>query len=214
MVVRQIVHIDETLCTGCGNCIPKCAEDALQIMNGKAKIVKDAYCDGLGACLGHCPFGAITIIKREAESFDKKAVDAHLSQFQGKTPEKTVDSQWPVQLHLVPIEAPFYEGADLLIVADCLPVAYPELHEVLMPGRRIMIGCPKFDDVQKYVQKLSEILKHNRVTAITIAHMDVSCCVGLKWVIDKAIEVSGKEISIKHYKITTRGEIEENEAMQ
>jgi len=208
MVTRKIVEIDEALCTGCGNCIPKCAEGALQIINGKAKIVKDLYCDGLGACIGHCPEGALTIIEREAESFDEKAVHTHLSKDQTKKGE-TVRPQWPVQLNLVPVEAPFYKGVDLLVVADCVPVAYPELRETLMPGRRIVIGCPKFDDARAYAQKLGEILKRNDVAALTIAHMEVPCCSGLKWAADKAIEASGKKIPLKRYEVTIGGEVNE-----
>lgn len=208
MVVRKIIEIDENLCTGCGNCIPKCAEGALQIVNGKAKVVKDFYCDGLGACVGHCPQGALTIVEREADSFDEKAVHAHLSKVQPRRDE-AVRPQWPVQLNLVPVEAPFYEGVDLLVVADCVPVAYPELHETLMPGRRIVIGCPKFDDARAYAQKLGEILKRNNVAAVTIAHMEVPCCSGLKWAVDKAIEASGKKIPIKRFEVTIGGEVNE-----
>lgn len=208
MVVRKIIEIDENLCTGCGNCIPKCAEGALQIVNGKAKVVKDFYCDGLGACVGHCPQGALTIVEREADSFDEKAVHAHLSKVQPRRDE-AVRPQWPVQLNLVPVEAPFYEGVDLLVVADCVPVAYPELHETLMPGRRIVIGCPKFDDARAYAQKLGEIFKRNNVAAVTIAHMEVPCCSGLKWAVDKAIEASGKKIPIKRFEVTIGGEVNE-----
>lgn len=208
MVVRKIIEIDENLCTGCGNCIPKCAEGALQIVNGKAKVVKDFYCDGLGACVGHCPQGALTIVEREADSFDEKAVHAHLSKVQPRRDE-AVRPQWPVQLNLVPVEAPFYEGVDLLVVADCVPVAYPELHETLMPGRRIVIGCPKFDDARAYAQKLGEIFKRNNVAAVTIAHMEVPCCSGLKWAVDKAVEASGKKIPIKRFEVTIGGEVNE-----
>ncbi len=208
MVVRKIVQINEALCTGCGICIPKCAEGALQIVSGKAKMAKDFYCDGLGACIGHCPQGALTIVEREADSFDEKAVHAHLSKIQTKKNEAR-RPQWPVQLNLVPIEAPFYEGVDLLVTADCVPVAYPELHETLMQQRRIVIGCPKFDDARAYAQKLGEILKRNNVASVTIAHMEVPCCSGLKWAVDKAIEASGKKIPMKRFEITIGGEVNE-----
>jgi ferredoxin len=177
-------------------------------VNGKAKIVKDLYCDGLGACLGHCPEGAITIVEREADSFDEKAVHVHLSKVRAGRDE-TVRPQWPVQLNLVPIEAPFYAGVDLLVAADCVPVAYPKLHETLMPGRRIVIGCPKFDDSRAYAQKLSEILKRNNVAAVTIAHMEVPCCSGLKWAVDRAVEASGKKIPVKRYEVKVGGEVNE-----
>lgn len=202
------MNINEARCNGCGNCIPKCAEGALQIVNGKAKIVKDTYCDGLGACLGHCPQEAITIVERDADSFDEKAVHVHLLKTQAKK-EEASRPQWPVQLKLVPVEAPFYENANLLIVADCVPVAYPDLHNTLMPGRRIVIGCPKFDDAAVYAQKLGEILKRNKVATLTIVHMEVPCCSGLKWVVDKAVEASGKKIPIKHYEVTIGGEVNE-----
>jgi NAD-dependent dihydropyrimidine dehydrogenase PreA subunit len=207
MVVRKIVKIDEALCTGCGNCIPKCAEGALQIVNGKARIVKEIYCDGLGACLGHCPQGAITIEEREAEGFDSEAVHNHSSKLQEKKTEKLSRPQWPVQLNLVPIEASFYQGADLLLVADCVPIAYPKLHETFMPGRRIMIGCPKFDDAHEYAQKLGEILKRNNVASITILHMEVPCCSGLKWIVDQAVKASGKRISVTSHEFTIDGKI-------
>lgn len=209
MVVRKIVNINEALCDGCGSCIPKCAEGALQIINGKAKVVKDTYCDGLGACLGHCPQGAITIVEREASGFDEKEVDLHLANLGVKKEAKPAKPQWPVQLNLVPLEAPFYEGADLLLTADCVPVACPSLHETLLPGKRILIGCPKFDDAKAYAQKLGEILKRNNVASVTVAHMEVPCCSGLKWVVDKAVEASGKKIPVKRYVIGIGGEINE-----
>ena len=206
---RKIVEIDETLCDGCGNCIPKCAEGALQIVNGKATIVKDIYCDGLGACLGHCPQGAITIIEREAENFDEEAARKHVTKADVKANNKPVLPQWPLKLNLVPLEAPFFEKADLLITADCAPVACSNFRGSLLPGKRIVIGCPKFDDARAYAQKLGEILKRNDIASITIAHMEVPCCSGLKWAVDKAVEVSGKQIPIKRYVITIGGEITE-----
>ena len=209
MVKRKIVHIDEALCDGCGNCIPKCAEGALQIVNGKATIVKDTYCDGLGACLGHCPQGAITIIEREAEDFDEEAANKHVKKVKFKAENKPVLKQWPLKLNLVPLEAPFYEKADLLIAADCAPVACSNFRGSLLAGKRIVIGCPKFDDARAYAQKLGEILKRNNIASITIAHMEVPCCSGLKWAVDKAVEASGKQIPIKRYMITIGGEITE-----
>jgi ferredoxin len=206
LVVRKIIQINEELCNGCGQCIPKCEEGALQIVNGKAKIVKDIYCDGLGACIGHCPQGALTVIEREAEDFNEKAAVAHVLNLKPRK-EAKAKRQWPVQLNLVPFKAPFYEGADLLVVADCVLVAYPELRETLMPGRRILIGCPKFDDAQAYAQKLGEILKQNNVGDLSIVHMEVPCCSGLKWIGDKAIEAADKEIPLKRYEVTIGGEI-------
>jgi NAD-dependent dihydropyrimidine dehydrogenase PreA subunit len=208
LVVRKIIQINEELCNGCGQCIPKCAEGALQIVNGKAKIVKDTYCDGLGACIGHCPQGALTVIEREADEFDEKAAAAHVLDLKPRKEEKA-KCQWPVQLNLVPLKAPFYEDADLLLVADCVLVAYPELRETLMPGRRILIGCPKFDDARAYAKKMGEILKQNNLAALTVVHMEVPCCSGLKWIGDKAIETSGKDIPVKRYEVTIGGEIRE-----
>ena len=208
MVTRKIVQIDELLCNGCGGCIPKCAEGALKIVNGKATIVKDIYCDGLGACIGHCPQGAITIVEREAEQFDEEAARSHV-----KSGEKSGNIvpvlQWPLKINLVPFKAPFYEEADLLIAADCAPVALQDFNSSLLPGKRAIIGCPKFEDARAYAQKLGEILKQNNVSSITVAHMEVPCCSGLKWAVDKAIEASGKQIPIKRYEITIRGEMNE-----
>ena len=214
MIIRKIVNINEDLCNGCGSCIPKCAEGALQIVNGKAKIIKETYCDGLGACLGECPQGAITITEREAEPFDEKEVHEHL-----RTPRKPSEvvtphqasalqkPQWPVKLNLVPIEAPFYEDADLLVAADCAPVALKNFHDTLLQGKRIVIGCPKFDDARAYAQKLGEIFKRNNIASITVAHMEVPCCSGLKWAVDRGVEASGKKIPVKEYVLKIEGEI-------
>jgi MinD superfamily P-loop ATPase len=209
MVTRKIVHINESLCNGCGSCIPKCAEGALKVINGKAIIVKDTYCDGLGACLGHCPQGAITITEREAEMFDEKAAREHARNENEKTNAGTANVQWPIKMNLVPFKAPFYEKADLLIAADCAPIACQNFKSLLMQGRKILIGCPKFEDARVYAQKLGEILKQNDVSRLTIAHMEVPCCSGLKWAADKAVEISGKKVPIKRYEITVRGEINE-----
>ncbi|NLE05952.1 MAG: 4Fe-4S binding protein [Crenarchaeota archaeon] len=208
MPVRKIVKINEDLCNGCGQCIPKCHEGALQLIDGKAKIVKEMYCDGLGACIGECPQGAITIVEREADEFDETAVKEHLAKIDVKKADaKSQAPQWPVQIKLMPIKAPFYDNADLLIVADCALVVCKDLREKLMPGRRLMMGFPKFDGVQEYAEKLGKILKENNVASITIAHMRVPCCSGLKWMVDKAIEASGKKIPVKQYIIEIGGEI-------
>ena len=213
---RKIVNIDENPCNGCGNCIPKCAEGALQIVNGKAKIIKDVYCDGLGACLGECPQGAITITEREAEPFNETEVHEYLKNKTNptapinnqaiQTPQKP---QWPVKLNLVPPKAPFFENADLLFAADCAPVALKNFHDSLMPGKRVIIGCPKFDDARAYAQKLTEILKQNNIASVTVVHMEVPCCTGLKWAVNKALEASGKQIPTKEYEVKIGGEIVE-----
>jgi Pyruvate/2-oxoacid:ferredoxin oxidoreductase delta subunit len=209
MVLRKIVKIDETRCNGCGSCIPKCAEGALKIVDGKARILSDVYCDGLGACLGHCPQDAITIVEREAPDFSEEAVKHHKNATRLENKELQTVFQWPVKLNLVPLRAPFYENADLLIAADCAPVAHSGFRESWMPGRRLIIGCPKFDDARAYAQKLGEILRQNNVATITIVHMEVPCCSGLNWAVDKALEASGKKIPVKRYEITVRGEVNE-----
>lgn len=214
MLKRKIVNINETLCNGCGNCIPKCAEGALQIVNGKAKIIKDTYCDGLGACLGQCPQGAITITEREAEAFNEAEVHKHLknkkpSIIQTKQTTQPQKPQWPIKLNLVPPKAPFFEDADILLAADCAPVALKNFQETLMQNKRIIIGCPKFDDARAYAQKLTEILQQNNIASVTVAHMEVPCCTGLKWAINKALEVSGKQIPIKEYEVKIGGEVVE-----
>jgi Pyruvate/2-oxoacid:ferredoxin oxidoreductase delta subunit len=240
MVVRNIVEINEVLCNGCGECIPNCAEGALQIVEGKARIVKDMYCDGLGACLGHCPQDAISIIQREADEFDEEAVheflarrdaDEHheaeeqgsevaagfgctsgqVQQLEAAAPKESVGgsalSHWPVQLNLVPVKAPFFDDADLLVVADCVPVAFPDLHAKLLRGRPIVIGCPKFDDAQGYAERLGEILRLNSVRTVTVVHMEVPCCSSMKGVVDYAVRASGRPVPVMRATVSVRGEI-------
>jgi ferredoxin len=212
MTKRKIVNINETLCNGCGNCIPKCAEGALQIVNGKAKIIKETYCDGLGACLGQCPQGAITITEREAEEFNEAEVHEYLKT---KTTTQSTPAQisqiiqkpqWPIKLNLVPVKAPFFENADLLFAADCAPVALKKFHDFIA-GKRVIIGCPKFDDARAYAQKLTEIFQQNKIASITVVHMEVPCCTGLKWAVNKALENSGKNIPTKEYEVKIGGEV-------
>jgi len=240
--IVQIVQIDEEKCNGCGLCIPNCAEGALQIIDGKAKLVSEKFCDGLGACLGHCPEDAITVMEREAEGFDEKAVDLHLHKkdeakpepkpqpaplFTGcpssrtmhfKVPEARADSgsgappvsqltQWPVQLKLVPINAPYFQDADLLIAADCVPFAYPDFHRDFLKGKAVVVGCPKLDDVQLYKEKLTEIFRTNPIKSVTVPYMEVPCCFGLVKATEDAIAASGKNIPLKKVKIGIRGEI-------
>lgn len=228
VVKRKIVEIDETKCNGCGICIPNCAEGALKIIDGKARIVSDIYCDGLGACLGHCPQDAITIIEREAPEFDEEAVHQYLKQQEEEQPaiscslvsrlipeeepepapeQGSLLRQWPVQLNLVPIKAPFWENADVLLLADCVAVAQPELHTKLLAGRSVIMGCPKFDDIQHYLEKLTEILKQNSVRSLTVAVMEVPCCSGLKRVAELAIEGSGKMIPSQNLVVGVKGDI-------
>jgi ferredoxin len=214
MIKRKIVNINENLCNGCGNCIPKCAEGALQIVNGKAKIIKETYCDGLGACLGQCSQGAITITEREADAFNEEEVHEHLktritTQASTAQTNQTIQKpQWPIKLNLVPVKAPFFENADLLFAADCAPVALKNFHD-FEAGKRVIIGCPKFDDARAYAQKLTEIFQQNNIASVTVVHMEVPCCTGLKWAVNKALEVSGRKIPVKEYEVKIGGEVVE-----
>ncbi len=246
MATRKIVRIDEDKCNGCGLCIPNCAEGALRIVDGKAKLMSEKFCDGLGACLGHCPEDAITVIEREAEEFDEKAVEAYLHKKQEAKPEpkpqpapvftgcpssramhfkvaeaKTESASvtpavsqlahWPVQLKLVPINAPYFQDADLLIAADCVPFAYPDFHRDFLKGKAVVVGCPKLDDIQYYKEKLTEIFKTNSIKSITLPHMEVPCCFGLVKATEDAIAASGKNIPLKKVKIGIRGDIKPEE---
>jgi NAD-dependent dihydropyrimidine dehydrogenase PreA subunit len=222
---REIVEIDEELCDGCGLCIPSCAEGAIQIVGGKAKLVSDSYCDGLGACLGHCPQDALKIIDREADAFDEVAVHEYLTNLKqmkvgcpsvanldlGESKiqnhkNKSALSHWPVQLNLVPPKGSLYENADLLVVADCVPVAHPNFHSSLLYGRTVVMGCPKLDDIQGYGQKLSSILSENDIRSVTVAIMEVPCCSSLSRVVDWAVEKSGKQIPVRKHIISVKGE--------
>jgi ferredoxin len=210
---RKIVNIDESRCNGCGACIPKCAEGALQIVNGKAKLVKDTYCDGLGACLGQCPQNAITVTEREADAFNEAEVHQYLKNQETTKPITPAISnpqtpQWPVKLDLVPPKAPFFENAHLLLAADCAPVALKNFHDI-MAGKRVIIGCPKFNDARAYAAKLTEILRLNNIAAIDVLHMEVPCCTGLKWAVNKALEGSGKKVPVKEFEVKVGGDIVE-----
>jgi Pyruvate/2-oxoacid:ferredoxin oxidoreductase delta subunit len=240
MAKRKIVKIDEEKCNGCGLCIPNCAEGALQIVDGKAKLITDKFCDGLGACLGHCPQDAIVITEREADEFDEKAVEHHLHQkgeterpkveplftgcpssrvMQFKTPKPAAEttprspgismlSQWPVQLKLVPVQAPYFQDADLLIAADCVPFAYANFHQDFLQGKAVVVGCPKLDDIQYYRDKLTEIFRTNSIRSITLPYMEVPCCFGLVKATEDALAASGKKIPLKKVKIGIRGDVQ------
>jgi len=224
-VMRKIIKIDEGLCDGCGECVPGCAEGAIQIVDGKARLVSENYCDGLGACLGECPNGAITMVEREAEDFDEEAVELYLkdkeekpvdvplacgcpsTQVQTFAPSVSNLSHWPVQINLVPPSAPFLKGADLLVAADCTAVAYANFHQDFLNGKVLMIGCPKFDDVEGYIQKFTEIFKLADIKTITALVMEVPCCLGLPVILQRAMMDASKEIPIEEIVISTRGEI-------
>ena len=273
-IIRKIIEIDEEKCDGCGNCVPACAEGAIQIIDGKAKVVKDMYCDGLGACLGDCPQGALELVEREADEFDEEAVEVYLKTLKADTPpaestKGTVDSEkddgklgcgcpssqletftmagsdtpsstphphhhhaegescacagankpsqfqsvqsalghWPVQIRLIPPTAPFLKGADLLITADCVPVAYPTYHQDFLKGKVVMLGCPKFDDVESYIDKFAQIFKTANIKSITALIMEVPCCSGMPVILRKAMERAGVEIPVKQVVINGRGHI-------
>lgn len=243
MTIRKIVKIDEEKCNGCGLCIPNCAEGALQIIDGKAKLVSEKYCDGLGACLGHCPLDAITIEEKEAEEFDEELVEAHLKKAQennildeenietvdkfcscpssqpvvmskGKDVEQSDRvkgisrlSTWPIQIMLVPPTAPYLQNADLLIAADCVPFAYADFHQDFLKDHAVVIGCPKLDDSNYYVKKLTEIFKNSGIKSVSIAHMEVPCCFGLKNIVSQALVDSKKTIPFKEYVVSINGEL-------
>ena len=234
---RKVIEIDEEKCNGCGLCVPSCAEGAIEVINGKAKLAAEKFCDGLGACLGECPQDALKVIEREAEEFNHEAVEAHLkpkalapageaalpcgcpsATLQALSPQEEADevpggraesalSHWPVQIRLVPPTAPFLKGADLLVAADCTTVAYPNFHQDFLRGKVVLVGCPKFDDAQAYIQKFSEIFKAADIKTITVVVMEVPCCQGLPVIIKKGMEEAGKKIPMEEVIIGTQGNI-------
>ncbi len=319
-VMRKIIEIDEQKCDGCGNCIPSCAEGALAIVDGKARVVKDMYCDGLGACLGHCPQDALKVIEREADEFDEEAAMEHVRRTAGadkhgavkvasgcpggkvevfekpepkakpvlekmsempKTmacgcsgsmiqdftreqpasiegtgaeeqaggcpcsggkfarkpapkaepapaakaepapaakaaPRGTDESElthWPVQLRLIPAHAPFLKGADLLMAADCVPAAHPRFHEELLKGRKLLIGCPKFDDADDYVERLAAIFREARPRGLTVARMEVPCCATLTQIVHAAVKRSGVDVPVREVVITRQGKTVERDLL-
>jgi len=227
---RKIVQIDESKCNGCGLCIPNCVEGALKIVDGKARLVSDKYCDGLGACLGHCPQDAIKIIERDADAFDENIVRAIHESPQQPIPQacacpgsrvrhnkpspiatnsETLNTQlshWPIQLHLVPVNAPFFRDADLLIAASCVPFSCGDFHNTLLSGKSLIIACPKLDRTEPYLEKLTEIFRQNDIRSITVAIMEVPCCQGLIRVVQKALKDSGKRMPITVETISVKGE--------
>jgi ferredoxin len=228
--MRTIVKIDEEKCDGCGQCIIGCAEGALQLVNGKAKLVKESYCDGLGACIGDCPRGAITIEEREAEPFDEEAVKIHqmetantpsecpgrMAQLLTTRLRQPVTSptsapaalrNWPVQLALIPVQAPYLQQARLVLAADCVAYALPDFHSRFTDDRVVMIGCPKLDNSQLYSEKLAQILRHNDVESIEVVYMEVPCCAGLLRILERALIESGVDIDVTMTKVSIHGEV-------
>ncbi len=263
---REIIKIDHEICDGCGECVKGCPEGALQVIDGKARLVNEAFCDGLGACIGDCPKDAIEIIEREAEPYDEKkvveniveqgenvlkahlehlrdhdqhdllkeavehleeiGVDNPLEEMKTKTPSGCPSSepdewkeqtnkeegrlgsrlnQWPVQLNLVPVQAPFFDDEELVIAADCVPFAYPNFHPDFLEDSSLLIGCPKLDDADHYVEKLIKIFKQNDIKSLKVVHMEVPCCFGLKKIVKTALSESGKEIPVKDVTISLKG---------
>ncbi|UMZ72895.1 ATP-binding protein [Natranaerofaba carboxydovora] len=237
---RKIVEINEKRCDGCGLCVEACHEGAIEIINGKAKLVKDEYCDGLGDCLPACPQDAIEIIEREAKPFDEEAVKERMADL-GKTPpesfgcpgaaqinkakndkknleEKKKESsanieleselnQWPIQLKLVNPYADYFAGANVLIAADCVAYAYAAMHQDFIKDHITLIGCPKLDDINEYLEKVTEIFKENEIQSITVLRMEVPCCAGIVNMTSRAYEESGLQIPYRQVTIGIEGNI-------
>ena len=223
-MIRKIIQIDRSKCNGCGACAEACHEGAIGMVDGKAQLLRDDYCDGLGDCLPACPTGAITFVEREAAPYDQEAVMKNKedklacgcpgSQAKVLNPD-TSDccahiasqlSHWPVQIKLIPVGAPYFEGADLLIAADCTAYAYGNFHQDFIKGRKTLVGCPKLDSVN-YAEKLSQIFSAHDIKSITVARMEVPCCGGLEFAVNTAVENSGKNIPVNVVTISTDGHI-------
>ena len=235
---RPIIRIDESLCDGCGQCILSCAEGALQLIDGKARLVGEILCDGLGACLGDCPQGALTVEEREAPSFDEEAVEAHLTSLKASqepvaacgcpgaasrdlrspepspapvhagSPARSELTNWPIQIHLAPPKAPYFEGARLLIAADCVPAAHPDFHGRLLAGRRLLVGCPKLDDNRAYFDKLTAIFTQNDIASVEVAFMEVPCCGGLVRLVEAAANACGRQLPVGLVQVGIDGQVQ------
>jgi NAD-dependent dihydropyrimidine dehydrogenase PreA subunit len=248
-VSRDIIRIDEDLCDGCGDCISSCAEGALEIVNGKARLRQEKFCDGAGACLGHCPTGALTIERREVEQFDAVAVRQDLVQGQPEItwtvspiqattcpgtqsrqlasgmnppnrssatlvadgvsgePTPTALAQWPVQLVLVPPRAPYFQNAELLVTADCVPFAHASYHRDFLAGKAVVVGCPKLDDLQGYVEKLTAIFRDNDLKSVEVLLMEVPCCGGIGRAAQIARDRAGADFPLKITTISVQGRV-------
>ena len=202
-MLRKIIEIDKDKCNGCGACATACHEGAIGMVDGKAQLLREDYCDGLGDCLPTCPTGAIRFVEREAAAYDEAAVLAAK-----KAPQEAQSQlrQWPVQLKLVPTQAPWFSGAELLLAADCTAYAYANFHKDFIRGRITLVGCPKLDAVD-YSVKLTEILKNNDIRSVTVVRMEVPCCGGLEYAAKKALQDSGKFLPWQVITISTDGKI-------
>lgn len=231
-MIRKIIHIDENLCNGCGACAAACHESAIGMVNGKAKLLRDDYCDGLGDCLPTCPTGAITFVEREAAAYDDAAVKANQKRMQEQQPcgcpgaqAKTIKKhasapemhtenysqlrQWPVQIKLAPVNAPYFDQSNLLIAASCTAYAYADFHNRFIRNHIALIGCPKLDGVD-YSEKLTEIIARNDIKSVTVVRMEVPCCGGIVNAVTTALQNSGKMIPWQIVTIGTEGEIIES----
>lgn len=200
-MIRKIIKINEEKCNGCGACATACHEGAIEMIDGKAKLTRENYCDGLGDCLPACPMDAITFEEREAPAYDEAAVLASK-----RANENSHLLQWPVQIKLLPTRAPYFDGANLLIAADCTAYAYGNFHKEFMNNRITLIGCPKLDAVD-YTEKLTAIIKNNQIQSITVVRMEVPCCGGIEYAAKKALQMSGKLIPWQVITISTDGKI-------
>lgn len=229
-MIRKIIQIDEEKCNGCGACAAACHEGAIGMVNGKAKLLRDDYCDGLGNCLPVCPTGAITFVEREAVEYNEQVVSASKVKTTESLPcgcpgtqsraierydttpavcERPVQNtsrltQWPVQIKLVPVNAPYFKNAKLLVAADCTAFAYGNFHERFIKNHVTLVGCPKLDSVD-YAEKLTEILRHNDIQSVTVVRMEVPCCGGIEYAVRSALQASGKMIPWHVITISTDG---------
>ena len=209
---RRIIEIDQDKCNGCGLCAKACHEGAIGMVEGKAKLLRDDYCDGLGDCLPTCPTGAITFVEREAAAYDEAAVKANMAKKAEMPPVQILRQSrlqnFPVQIKLAPLRAPYYQGAKLLIAADCTAYAYANFHEDFIRGKVVLVGCPKLDGVD-YSMKLAEIIRENDIQGVTVVRMEVPCCGGLEFAAKKALQESGKFIPWQVVTVRTDGSIKE-----